>query len=301
MMMLKSHLLRILPPALALCVYYYALYGDFTEFKKFSPAQQSSKLSEDDSRQLLDSSEELRRQGQPEKALQLVSQLRTAYPQNHIYMRQTAELYHQLGRFKEEAAAWEEFMRVSPLPVEGCPQIGIAYQTIGQIEQAIGAFQRCVEIDSKNLDFAYYLGYAYESSRQFDRAAQIYQKAIAEDEKNMDLRVGLARVRMHQLNHTQALEIAARVLKQSPSNVDAMLVMGLSLWHQGNLSQARQYLEKGVALTSQYTEFYVALGKISEQENQKGKAREAYARALKLEPNNHEIAQRLQALQEGVR
>lgn len=299
--MLKSQLLRLLPPALALCAYYFAFYGDFTGFKKFSPALQTVKLTEEDSRKLLESSQELLRQGQTEKALQLLSQLRTAYPQNHIYIQQTADIYHQLGFFKEEAAAWEDFMRVSPLPVEGCPQIGIAYQRSGQVEQAISAFQRCVETDSKNLDFAYELGYAYELSRQFDKAAGIYQGAISQDDKYLDLRVGLARVRMHQLNHSKALEIAAEVLKESPSNVDATLVMGLSLWHQGKLSQARQYLEKGISMSSQFTEFYVALGKISEQENQMGKAKEAYTQALRLEPNNHEIAQRLLALQEGVR
>ncbi|MFN8007901.1 MAG: tetratricopeptide repeat protein [Terriglobia bacterium] len=168
------------------------------------------------------------------------------------------------------------------------------------MEQAIQAAQRCVEIDSNNLDFSYYLGYSYELAKQFDKAAEVYSAAMPRDEKNMDLRVGLARTRMNQGNELKALELAGQVLKQAPQNADALLVMGLSHWHQGNLTQARTYLEKGAALASDYTEFYVALGKIAEQENQKGKAKEAYSQALKLEPNNQEIAQRLQSLQEGV-
>lgn len=298
--MLKSKLFRILSPALALWIYYFILYGDPTEFKIFSSGPETKTLTEESSRKLLKSIDELRQQGQHEKALQLLSELRIVYPQNHIYIRQTADLYHQLGRFKDEAAAWEEFMKVAPLPVEGCPQLGIAYQKSGQAEQAILAFQRCVGTDSMNLDFAFYLAHAYELTQQFDKAAEIYQEALLKDEANMDLRVGLARVRMHQSNNPQAIEMAAAVLKQSPTNVDAMLVMGLALWRQGDLSQARKYLEKGIELSSQYTDFYLALGKISEQENQKGKAKEAYSQVLKLEPNNHEIAQKLQALQEGV-
>lgn len=298
--MLKSILLRILAPALALCIYYSVLYGSSTGFKIFSPEPQATMLTEDASRKLLKSIEELHRQGQSEKALQLLSELRAVYPQNHIYIRQTADLYHQLGRYKDEAAAWEDFMKVAPLPVEGCPQIGIAYQKSGQAEQSILAFHRCVGTDSQNLDFAFYLAHAYELTRQLDKAAEIYQEAILKDGGNMDLRVGLARVRMHQSKNSQAIEMAAAVLKQSPENVDAMLVMGLSLWRQGDLSQARKYLEKGIVLASQYTDFYVALGQISEQEHQNAKAKEAYVQALKLEPNNHEIAQKLQALQGGV-
>ena len=298
--MLKSILFRILPPALALCIYYSLLYGGSPGIKIFFPGPQETALTEDDSRKLLKSIDELRQQGQSEKALQLLSELRTVYPQNHIYIRQTADLYHQLKRYKDEATAWEDFMKVAPLPVEGCPQIGIAYQKSGQAEQAILAFHRCVGTDSQNLDFAFYLAHAYELTRQLDKAAEIYQEAILKDKENMDLRVGLARVRMHQSNNSQAIEMAAAVLKQSPTNVDAMLVMGLALWRQGDLSQAKRYLEKGIVLASHYTDFYVALGQISEQENQKGKAKEAYTQVLKLEPNNHEIAQKLQALQEGV-
>jgi tetratricopeptide (TPR) repeat protein len=299
--MLKSHWLRILPPALALCIYYFVLCADFSAFKTFSPAVWPPELTEEDSRKLLEASKALRREGHPNKALKLLSRLRAAYPQNHIYIQETADLYHQTGQFKEEAAAWEDFMKVSPQPVESCPQIGIAYQQIGQAAQAISAFQRCVEADSKNLDFAYYLAYEYEITQQFNKAAETYLKAISHDRNNFDLRVGLARVRMHQSDYSQAMKISGGVLKQSPSNVDAMLVMGLSLWHQGDLARARKYLEKGVNLANDYADFYVALGRIAEQENQKRKAREAYTQSLRLQPNNHEIAQRLELLQEGVR
>ena len=299
--MLKSHATRIIAPLLGLVAYYVILHGNFGGWKLVPPPSQTSKLTDQDSRQLLESSDSFRRQGQPEKALPLLQQLRAAYPQNHIYMRQMAEVYHQLGRFKEEAATWEDFLKVAPLPVEGCPSIILAYQRSAQAKESIDAAKRCVDIDPNNLDFSYYLGYSYELEKQFEKAVEVYSAAMPRDEKNMDLRVGLARTRMHQGNPSQALELAGEVLKHSPQNVDAMLVMGLSFWHQGNLVQARNYLEKGAAVAHEYTEFYVALGKIAEEENQKGKAKEAYSHALKLEPNNQDIAQRLQSLQEGVR
>ncbi|MFN8007902.1 MAG: tetratricopeptide repeat protein [Terriglobia bacterium] len=129
--MFKSNITRISASLVGHVAYYVILYGNFGGWKLVPPPAQATKLGSQDSRNLMESSDSFREHGQPEKALPMLQQLRAAYPQNHIYMRQMAEVYHQLGRFKEEAATWEDFLKVAPLPVEGCPNIILAYQRSG--------------------------------------------------------------------------------------------------------------------------------------------------------------------------
>ena len=53
--------------------------------------------------------------------------LYNAWPDNYLYIRTPAEIYHRPERYKDEAEFWEKFLQHAPLPWEGCPDIGHAY------------------------------------------------------------------------------------------------------------------------------------------------------------------------------
>jgi tetratricopeptide (TPR) repeat protein len=295
---------RILLPALVLALFYWSLFRSSvtsTLGDSSSSLSQVPILSAEESRRLLDLSASLKRQGQWQQALEPSLKLYQAYPENHTYIQQLAVLYGQLGRPREEAQYWEKFMEHAPLPIEGCPQIGQAYQKQGLTGEAIKAYERCFTLDPQNLDSLFYLAHMLEMARQFGRAAELYTQGAARDPGYLDLRVGLARVRLQQGNYPEARRIASKILVESPSNIETMLVLGLANWRQGDRSQAKDYLERGAKLADHYAEFHLALGGIAEQENNTQEAIKQYSRVLELDPRNHDIAARRDSLIKGHR
>ena len=298
MTMLNHSAVRILSPLLTLGVFYWALFGNLAvqSTVDIQGVVPSAQLTPEESRQLLEQSTVLRRQAKYEEALVPILRLHRAYPENQIYIDHLATLYGQLGRHKDEAEYWEKYLQRAPVPVEACPQIGKAYEKQGLARKAIDAYERCLAIEPENTDSIFFLAHALEMAKQFDRAAELYAGGATLAPEYHDMRVGLARVRLHQGRYDQARAAAGEVLEHSPNNVDAMLVLGLANWREGHRLEAKQFLERGVKLSQGYSDFYVALGGIAEQENNVQQAIQAYNRVLALEPGNQEIARRRDAL-----
>ncbi len=295
--MLNHRYVRVLLPSLVIGIYYWSLMGRVSVQDVAKP--EYSMIAPDESRNLLEQSTTLWREGKYEESMSVTLKLHQAYPQNHIYLERLASIYAKLGHHKAETQMWEKFLQYAPIPVEACPQIGQAYQKQGLTEEALDAFRRCLAQDEQNTDSIFFLAQALELSKRFDEAAEMYKRGTALAPEYYDLRVGLARVRLHQGDYSKAMEIAGKVLEESQTNVDAMLVLGLTNWRTGDRVQAKKYLQQGIELAEGYADFYVALGGIAEQENDIERAIRDYKKLLSLDPGNRQIAMRLDALTGG--
>ena len=217
-----------------------------------------------------------------QEALLPMQKLYQAYPDNHIYIEQMAQLYDEMHRYKEEAAFWEQFRQHAPRPITACPEIGQAYQKQGLTKEAIAAFGWCLSLDSTNTDSIFSLAHALERDAQFERAADLYGRGLRISPGYTDLRIGLARTQIHLDKIALAEETVGSVLKQAPQNTDALFVLGLAYYRDGDLVKARQYFEKGVKLADGNTDFHLFLGKIAEKEKKIPESIEHYARVAEL-------------------
>ena len=281
---------RCVLSALALGVFCWGVFG-----LRISGA--GAPLDVDEARRLQDDAAYLRRLGRWRSALKPVLRLHAASPESHIYLSQLAEIYHHLERYGDEAATWEEFLVHAPLPIEGCPQIGQAYEKQGSLKQAIGAFEKCLLLDQNNADSILSLALALEHNGDTARAAALYEHGIALTPDNRDLRTGLARARLRQGRAQDARKLAGGVLDKAPTDVDALLVAGLACQRLGDRGKAREYLERGVHLADTYTDFHVALGNMAEQDADLVQARTHYRRVMELDKSNREVAQRLDSIE----
>jgi tetratricopeptide (TPR) repeat protein len=192
---------------------------------------------------------------------------------------------------------WEEFLVHAPLPIEGCPQIGQAYEKQGSPKQAIEAFEKCLALDPNGADSILYLALALEHNGETAHAAALYERGIALSPGYGDLRTGLARMRLRQGRAADARKLACGVLDKTPTDVDALLAAGLAYQRLGDRGKAREYLERGVHLSDSYTDFHIALGNMAEQDADLARAIAHYRRVVELDKSNGEIAQRLDSLQ----
>jgi len=283
-------ILRIVLSAAVVSVFSWAIFF----YPK--PENKRPKLSPEESRQLLDQSKMLLKDHKYQEALLPTQKLYQAYPDDHIYIEQMAEIYDQMHQYKDEAEYWEKYRQHAPRPIAACPQIGMAYQKEGLSKEALAAFEWCLSLDPANSDSIYNLAHALERDGQYDRAAELYQRGLQLSPNYTDLQVGLARAQIHQDKLALAEESASNVLKQSPENTDALFVLGMAYYRGGDLVKARLNLEKGVKKADEDTDFHLLLGKIAEKEKKIPEAIEHYTRAAELSPNNKEIRAQLDEL-----
>lgn len=258
--------MRVGLPSLALPVFYWALFvppGSGTGVG-------TSGLKLEQLRLLRTDSESLIHAAKFEQALEPALQLTAAEPGNHAYLRNLAQIYNGLGRFADEARTWELFEESAPVPIEACPQIGIAYLKQDRAEDALRALERCYQLDKDNADSIFYLALTWERKGNATRAAELYRKGLVVAPDYVDLQVGLARTDLHLGKSKEAREAAEQVLVHEPSNVDALLVAGLASWRTGDRQIARGYLERGSRLAPADADFSTALASMAKEAGLKG-------------------------------
>ena len=87
--------------------------------------------------------------GRFDEALSLATALKAAHPDEPLAAYWLATIDQHLGRSREEADAWSEYVRTSKAPGVACPAWPEAYRRSGQTDRAREASARCVEIASR--------------------------------------------------------------------------------------------------------------------------------------------------------
>ncbi len=297
----RSPIGRVLPPLLVASLFGWELVVRPRSADHTGGATPAASLKPEQAHELAETSQILIQEGRDEEALDPSLKLYAAFPENHVYIGQIAEIYDRLGRYGEEAQFWEKYVEHAPMPLEACPQIGQAYGKQGKDQEAIDAFERCLAFDSESTTNIFYLAHALEIAQQFGRAAEMYQRGLALSPTNVDLLVGLGRAQFRLDQLAQAKKTVSQVLARSPDNVDALLVLGLVEMRQGHLRAAKQVLERGVKLSEGYSDFHIALGRLAEKQNDIAEAVRQYNRVIELKPGNEEIRARRNALRPAGR
>ena len=218
------------------------------------------------------------------EALPPTLELTRAWPNQQIYLRRLAQIYHHLDRCGDEAAAWERAVEVSPTPIDTCPALPEAYVCAGQPDRALDAYERCAAFDRTNTDMLFYLGRARERAGRVDLAEAAYRDAVRVDANHADSLLGLARLDLRAGRLDQAARTASEVLKANPDHADALLVAGTAAQRGGQPSEARQHLQRALAIAEHYVDVHIALGVTDVDDGRPAEARRHFARALQLDP-----------------
>ena len=294
------NVLNLLACSLALGLFYHVLF--VIPPRELRAAAEAAAAREAEKREelsdLYEESREKLSDKQYAEAAVLTEKLLQTDPDSHIYIKQLAKAYHELGEYRREADALERFLLVAPRPQEGCPAIGQAYQRAKQKEKAVRAFERCYEI-SPSSDNIFFLAHAYEREGRYAEAEKLYKAGLAESPGYDDIALGLGRVQLTQGRPAEAAKLAKDVLAESPEYTDALLLLGMSLYRLRDLDGAKVALKKGMTLSPNYVDFHYQLGRIAEDQGNREEALRLYQEGIKLSPDRRDLRKRLKALQGG--
>ena len=147
-------------------------------------------------------------------AVEPTKHLTERLPSQAIYFDRLARIQHELGRFHEEALAWEGVFRTSPTPVDACPMIATAYDRSSDSGRALDAYERCAGAEPQNPDLLLFLGRAYNAANRAQDAQRVLDQALA----------------------------------ISPDYPDVHLLLGIRNFADGILRSARERFERFLAL-----------------------------------------------------
>jgi tetratricopeptide (TPR) repeat protein len=243
-------------PVAVLYLFYWALF-----LNPVMDTGATAGLSTDATREILEHCKQLLAEKKFGQALPDALRLHQAFPENHIYIDQLANIYGALGRFAEEAAMWEKYLLYAPMPGEGCPQIAVAYKKQNKDAEALNAYERCYTMEPNSDNILFYAE-ALERNGNRAKALTLYQQGVKRSPHYADMIVGLARVEMFMDQIADARKRVLEVLKTSPDNVDALLVAGMVCTRTGEYAAAQKYLQHGLQLSPNYQDLRIALARV---------------------------------------
>ncbi len=276
---MSTPLFRTIGSVVALSVCYWGLFVR-PRRQPVALADPSEGLSAEEAGRLQERLAVLMRARRFEDARPLAQSMVKEFPNNPIYLRRLAEIQGELGNSREEAEAWEGFMKVSPSPAEAFPALGNAYRRMGRIDRCIEAFQRAVALEPRNSELLFYLGRAYEYGHAYAKALETYKRACSLNPGDPDATAGWARMEVFIGDPAAAARRVEQLLARNPNDVDGLLVHGMALRQQGQYGRAKVSLEKGLKLSPGYGDFMLVLGGIAESEDHPAEALAWYDRYL---------------------
>jgi tetratricopeptide (TPR) repeat protein len=119
--------------------------------------------------------------GRPEDALPIALDLRTAFPRDPLVPYWLGRVYRALERPDAEAAAWEDFARLSSELDEACPAAPEAYEALGDADRALAWYERCAASRPEDPERLIDLAEAWERRGDPVRALEGYRRAAALD------------------------------------------------------------------------------------------------------------------------
>lgn len=133
-------------------------------------------------------------------------------------------------------------------------------------------------------------GEIFEVENRYSDAVAEYRKAIELNPNAPELHFRLGRAILLQSHSPESLEQAAAEfrseLKLSPEDGACEFQLGQIAQVQGNAAAAKPHFERAVALSPNFVQALIALGKLRSQQKEYAQAIELLSRAAQLQPSN---------------
>jgi tetratricopeptide (TPR) repeat protein len=150
-------------------------------------------------------------------------------------------------------------------------------------DEALAAASRALELNPKSEAALYVQGRIHASRGALADAARAFERVIAANPKAVPAQIALARVELARGQPAAAATVAAAAAA-SGGGVAARLALAEAYATEGRLTEADQELNLAIAAAPNLSMAYVQRGRVRQAMRKPDAAREAFARAVSLEP-----------------
>ena len=205
----------------------------------------------------------------------------------------------QLDRTETALTYLKKSVDLNPLSAEYRTGWGEALGQEGRREDAVRELSEAIRLNPNAWEAHYALGYNYKESGDLEGAVDAYGKALGLKPGKAEILNSLAVVYSRQEKFESANEIFNKLIKDYPLRADYRVNLAVSFLNLGKLEQARSACQAALEINPDYGKAFAVTGSVYEAAGDVARAKLAYKEALKRNPEDRAVRERVSALEAG--
>ncbi len=185
-------------------------------------------------------------------------------------------------------ATFAELLQAAPYYATAYVELGHAEALLGNRPEAERLYRRAMEVDPSNPRPARELGILMLGEGKFDAAEELLQQALRLDSTDLFALSALGEASARQQHYQEAADILQRALQAAPAGkkLPVTLNLGFVYLQLRRLKDVEELMSAAIRLNPREPQAYALLGAARLQTGDIAGAREAFQRALALDPHN---------------
>ena len=186
--------------------------------------------------------------GKLELATREYEQLFSSNPEDRQICSQLGELYQRQHELSKSLAMFQKAVELAPGDWKAVGRLGAAQQESGRQAQAKTSYRRALELGGDDPDLLNNLAYIEaESGSDLDDAMTLVQKALARSPGNSQYTDTAGFIYLKKRDTASALQIFQQLSKRFPNDAGFRYHLALALLQSGDRAQGEQQLRTAVA------------------------------------------------------
>lgn len=210
------------------------------------------------------------------------------------HSRRAEELYRQ-GQLNQSITEWRRAIEAAPDWSEAHARLGVALWYNGERSMAVAEYQEALRLDPASAKPRYNLGLALHNEGRIDEAIDEYRLALQSEPDYVAPHVDLGNAYLSRGEIAASIGEYQKAISLEPDNARAHAGLAATLKEQRDWDEAIAEYEEASRLKPDRADWYKQLGDCFSERAENGivsdwpMARDAYQKALSLEPTSARI------------
>lgn len=178
---------------------------------------------------------------------------------------------------------------------------GYEARQAGDFNQAIRYYSKVLQLQPKDYDAHLALGRLFYRTNQCDSSSYYFQRIYQRDSSDVEALMGLSRCNIRTGKLSKAIAQARNAVLLQADVVPAYHLWAKALSFDGQLDEAIKVYHKAIRQDSSWSQSWAGIGKMYYWKAKPVTALMYYKKALKLDPDNEEIKDQLQNIQNEIK
>ena len=233
---------------------------------------------------LLDQADSLLKDGQYEKAIALLENIHTKFPNEDSVVLRLAWAFWDAGKTNRSIEYWEILLdrelQYKVFTGFAYDELVRIYKQEGQVELLIAVCEKAVRVQPEDVGFLNELGLAYLSAGQYEKACETFRQMTALEDDNPVFYLKLGEALLASGKPDDANAAFERAAKIDPLDADRCYFQAADLHIKAKqLDRAKRLLEKCLEIAPAQSLYHCALGDLLIEMGRTEDAFAAYAQA----------------------
>jgi Flp pilus assembly protein TadD/peroxiredoxin len=214
------------------------------------------------------------------------------------------DAYYNLGTLNlqrhnlpEARRCLEQTLKLRPNYPEAWNNLGMMAAQRGQPDEAIADFKKSLQYRPNYATAFLNLGNAYRHQGSFAMAEDALNRALGLQPDDPEVNYSLGMLYAQQNQTQRASELLQRAIDLRPNYPEALNNLGVLFVRTQDFSKAEAQFKAGIQVAPGFEQSYLNLARLYLLQNDGGKARDVLLQLLRLQPQNANARQALEAIQ----